>query len=46
MLIEAVTLVVLFDRKLTVAESELLRAVCASLECPLPPVLTAASDTG
>ena len=43
MLVEAVTAVIMFDRKLTVAESELLRAVCASLECPLPPILTDAS---
>ena len=43
MLVEAVTTVVMFDRHLTVAESELLRAVCASLECPLPPILTDAA---
>ena len=40
MLVEAITAVILFDRKLTIAEAELLRAVCASLECPLPPILT------
>ena len=43
MLVEAVTTVMLFDRKLTVAEGELLRAVCATLECPLPPILTSPS---
>lgn len=40
MLVKALTTVIMFDRRLTVAESELLRAVCASLECPLPPILT------
>ena len=44
MLVEAVTTVVMFDRQLTVAEGELLRAVCASLECPLPPILTASTS--
>ena len=39
MLVEAISTVILFDRKLTVAEGELLRAVCATLECPLPPIL-------
>ena len=44
MLIRAVSAVILFDRKLTVAESELLRAVCASLQCPLPPILVDTSE--
>jgi hypothetical protein len=26
---------------MTVIEAELMRAVCASLDCPLPPLLTA-----
>jgi hypothetical protein len=37
MLLDAVTRVVFHDRLLAVAESELVRAVCASLEIPLPP---------
>ncbi|MDX1499249.1 MAG: hypothetical protein R3176_05100, partial [Woeseiaceae bacterium] len=40
-LVEAVGSVVLHDRRLTVAEAELLRAVCATLDCPLPPIVTA-----
>jgi hypothetical protein len=28
---------------MTVAESELLRAICAALHCPLPPLFTAAA---
>ena len=39
MLITAVSAVVLHDRKITIAEIELMRAVCASLDCPLPPLL-------
>jgi hypothetical protein len=27
------------DRNLTVTEAELIRAVCATLNCPLPPIL-------
>jgi hypothetical protein len=30
------------DMRMTVAESELLRAVCAVLHCPLPPLYAAA----
>jgi len=37
MLLDSVTSVVLHDEKLTVVESELIRAICASLEIPLPP---------
>lgn len=37
MLLDAVTEVVLHDDKLTVPEAELIRAICASLEIPLPP---------
>lgn len=40
-LIEAVSLCISRDGRLSIAESELLRAVCASLDCPLPPVLAA-----
>ena len=38
-LINALSAVVEHDRRLTVVESELMRAVCASLDCPLPPLL-------
>jgi len=37
MLLDAVTRVVLHDREISVAEGELVRAVCAALEIPLPP---------
>lgn len=37
MLLDAITRVVLHDRKLAVTEAELVRAICASLEIPLPP---------
>ena len=39
MLLEAISTVVLFDGKLTVTETELIRAICATLDCPLPPIL-------
>ncbi|NIA27544.1 MAG: hypothetical protein GWP02_05770 [Desulfobulbaceae bacterium] len=39
MLLEAVAVVVMWDRTLSTAEAELIRAICASLDCPLPPVL-------
>lgn len=39
-LIKAVTLTVAHDDKITATEAELLRAVCASLDCPLPPILS------
>jgi len=41
-LIAALALTILHDRTITLAESELLRAVCALLHCPLPPLATAA----
>ena len=37
MLLESVTTVVLHDEQLNVPEAELIRAICASLEIPLPP---------
>ena len=37
--IKACVAVVMADDKLTVAEGELLRAVCAALDTPLPPIL-------
>jgi uncharacterized tellurite resistance protein B-like protein len=38
MLLEAVTAVVMSDKTLSIAEAELIRAICASLNCPLPPI--------
>jgi len=38
-LIRAVSKTIAYDGKLTVSEAELLRAICATLECPLPPIL-------
>jgi Zn-dependent protease with chaperone function len=39
MLLEAASAAVMSDRNLTVTEAELIRAVCATLNCPLPPIL-------
>jgi Zn-dependent protease with chaperone function len=39
-MLEAISAVVLFDDHITVTETELVRAICASLDCPLPPILT------
>lgn len=38
-LIEALMRTIAHDAQLTVGEAELLRAVCASVHCPLPPLL-------
>jgi Zn-dependent protease with chaperone function len=38
-LIEGITAAVSLDNQVTVAESELLRTICAVLHCPLPPML-------
>ena len=38
-LVNALSAVVGYDHRLTVVESELMRAICASLDCPLPPLL-------
>lgn len=38
-LLEAVTAVAAHDGRLEIAEAELIRAVCATLDCPLPPIL-------
>jgi len=38
-LINALSEVVSHDNMLTVTEAELLRAICAALDCPLPPIL-------
>ncbi len=40
MLIKAISAVVAADGKLTSVEADLMRAVCATLEVPLPPILT------
>jgi Zn-dependent protease with chaperone function len=40
-LIEGLVRTVALDRRLSVAEGELLRTVCAALHCPLPPILSA-----
>lgn len=39
MLLKAVTETVLTDDRLSLNEAELIRAICASLNCPLPPIL-------
>lgn len=38
-LVEAITVAIGHDGRITVAEAELLRTVCGVLHCPLPPVL-------
>lgn len=38
-LVEAITVAIGHDGRVSVAESELLRTVCAVLHCPLPPML-------
>lgn len=38
-LIQALSKTITHDGKLSLAEAELLRAICASLDCPLPPIL-------
>jgi hypothetical protein len=39
MMVEAVTAAVSHDGRISVAEAELLRTICAVLHCPLPPML-------
>ena len=39
-MLRAVTTVAVHDNDVTVAEAELIRTVCASLDVPLPPILT------
>ena len=41
-LVDAVARTIAHDGRMVIAEAELLRAICASLDCPLPPVLSAA----
>jgi hypothetical protein len=38
-LVEAMVATVTHDQQLTMGEAELLRAVCASVHCPLPPLV-------
>jgi len=45
-LLQAVAETIMHDGKLTLAESELLRTICLSLDCPLPPLLTDAAVAG
>ncbi len=40
-LVEALAATISHDNRMTVAESELLRAICATLHCPLPPLYAA-----
>jgi hypothetical protein len=40
-IIRALIAAALHDNHVSVAESELLRAFCAVLDCPLPPLLAA-----
>src|SRR5688572_25634234 len=40
-LVEALAATISHDSPMTVAESELLRAICATLHCPLPPLYAA-----
>jgi Zn-dependent protease with chaperone function len=40
-LVEALVKTVTHDQQLTLGEAELLRAVCATLHCPLPPLVSA-----
>ena len=44
-LVTALAATAAFDGRLAVAEAELLRAVCATLDCPLPPIVTAIVTT-
>jgi Zn-dependent protease with chaperone function len=46
LLIEGLVRTVAHDRRLSVAEGELLRTVCATLHCPLPPILAADAAAG
>ena len=39
LVIKACLEIVMADGKLTVAEGELMRAICAALDSPLPPIL-------
>ena len=43
-LVNAISAAASDDGRLTIAEAELIRIVCASLDCPLPPLLLPAAD--
>jgi hypothetical protein len=45
-LLEAISLCISQDGRLSLGEAELLRAVCATLDCPLPPLLAAIQTDG
>ena len=45
-LLRAVSAVAGHDGHLSVAEAELIRAVCATLDCPLPPILVRSAAAG
>ena len=45
-LIEGLVRTVAHDRRLSVSEGELLRTVCATLHCPLPPILAVRPAAG
>jgi Zn-dependent protease with chaperone function len=44
LLVQALVRTISHDLRMTIAESELLRAVCAAVHCPLPPLDAAAQD--
>jgi Zn-dependent protease with chaperone function len=44
MLVQALVRTISHDLRMTIAESELLRAVCATVHCPLPPLDTAMKE--
>ena len=44
-LLKAVTATVVHDDHINVAEAEMIRALCASLDCPLPPLLAETADS-
>ena len=41
-LVEAVGRTIAYDDRLTLREAELLRTICAALDCPLPPIISMA----
>jgi hypothetical protein len=43
--VEALVRTIAHDALLAPSEAELLRAICAVLECPLPPILPPATET-
>jgi hypothetical protein len=43
-LISAISAVAAHDGRLTISEAELIRVICASLDCPLPPLLLPGDD--